>query len=79
MSEYDTVEVRSDEIQIRDDANWLIVRDRVVIRLFGNEAQIRSKVNGRTQWFLWTDMDLTAEIERAAKNHDRITAEVSQA
>lgn len=79
MSKYDTVEVRSDEIQIRDGANWIIARDRIIIRLFGNEAQIRSKVNGRSQWFLWADLDMAAKVERAAKNHDSISIEVSQA
>jgi len=77
MSEYDTVESRTGSIEIKDGSNWIVITDEVKITLYPNgENQIIGKSDGICQWFLWTNDSLTAKVERAAKNHDRVTANV---
>jgi len=76
MSEYDTVEVRRDSIVIKDGANWLIITDEVRIELRSYGNRIGAKANGCFQWFLWTNLELVAKVEKAAKETDGITVNV---
>jgi hypothetical protein len=77
MSEFDTIEARESRIVIKDSPNWMVITDKVEISLYdGEESQIIGKSDGVCQWFLWVNNEFTAEIERAAKNHDKITATV---
>lgn len=78
MSETNNHEVvtRYSEIIIKNCGDWCIVSDTVKLDLIGSEAQVCGKVNGTSQWYLWVDLSDASEIERAAKNHDRVSCEV---
>jgi len=77
MSEYDEIETERGNVRIKDGENWLLIADTLQVNLYPYGSRIAAETDGSYHWFLWTDLEFVAKVEKAAKECDGITVNVT--